>query len=322
MGSEPPTATSPQVRPLVGRERAEEAVQALLGNEGGRLLTLTGPGGVGKTSLARRVAATVARQYPEGVVFVDLAPLRDPELVTACIAQALGLTEQGTRPLLSTLVDHLYDRRVLLLLDNFEQVLSAAELVAELCGSCPRLKVLVTSRMPLRLLDEQVYPVAPLALPEPRDGLEPDVLSTCPCSGLVPPACTGATARFRPHEGQRGGGLVPLRPSRWPASGHRAGGRQSGGADAGCSPGPPGCLAQRAERGPRDLPARQRTMRDVIAWSYGLLTEETQAVFRRLAIFARHCPLTAVAYVCDAPPDAAPGDTDMSAPRTRSCSTY
>src|SRR5215212_4656104 len=160
--------------PLVGREQEIAAVAALLAQPTIRLLTLTGPGGTGKTRLALAVAEQVAPVFPDGVVFVSLAPLADPVLVGSAIAERLGVRERAEQPLRDALVTHLAGKRLLLLLDNCEHVLPAAKLVAELLGACSALRVLATSRAALHLSGEHLYPVPPLALPDagPRLPLE------------------------------------------------------------------------------------------------------------------------------------------------------
>src|SRR5262249_48971018 len=131
-----------------------------------RLVTLTGPGGTGKTSLGLHVAAELIDRFPDGVFFVALAPIADPDLVPAVIALALGVRDVGARPALDSVKDYLRPRRLLLLLDNFEQILPAAPIVSELLGASPGLKVFVTSRAPLELRGEHERPVPPLALPD------------------------------------------------------------------------------------------------------------------------------------------------------------
>ena len=152
--------------PLIAREREEAALVHLLQRDAVRLLTLTGPGGVGKTRLALQVARTAADAFPDGVVFVSLASIPEPELVALAIAQALGLQESGHQRALQVLTTVLRDRHLLLVLDNCEHLLGAAGQVLEVLGSCPQMKVLATSRARWGMRGEQVFPLAPLPLPD------------------------------------------------------------------------------------------------------------------------------------------------------------
>jgi predicted ATPase/DNA-binding CsgD family transcriptional regulator len=299
----PAVAPDPQAalpRPptrLVGREREVAALRALLADEGERLVTLTGPGGVGKTRLAVAVAASVAACFPDGARFVGLAAVSDPALVAPTVAQALGVREAGEAPLPERLAAALREERLLLVMDNVEQVVEAAPLVADLLAACPGLGVLATSRVRLRLSGEREYPVPPLALPAPAAAGSADAVAGAAAVRLfvergraVRPdfALTEANAHAVAEVCRRLDGLplaLELAAARVKVL-------------------PPPALLARLGRalplltgGGRDLPARQRTMRDAVAWSHDLLAAKERALFRRLSVFVGGCTLEAAEAV-------------------------
>jgi predicted ATPase/transcriptional regulator with XRE-family HTH domain len=285
--------------PLIGREAEVAQVTALLEPSGAavRLLTLIGPGGVGKTRLALAVAAALADDYADGVVFVELAPLRDPRLVPATIARSLGLHESGGRSARELLLAAVRGQQLLLVLDNFEHVLDAAPLLTELLADCPGLRLLVTSRAALRLRGEQRLVVPPLAAPA-DDVATLDAATTSPAvrlfieraqavvPGFVLDPSNAATvaAICRRLDG------LPLAIELAAARAELLG---------------PAALLRRLERrlplltrGVADLPERQQTLRATLAWSHDLLGSSEQLLFRRLAVFAGGWSLEAAEAVC------------------------
>jgi predicted ATPase/class 3 adenylate cyclase len=275
-----------QLTTLVGREAEIAHVSAMIEREGARLVTLTGPGGTGKTRLALAVAAEALDAFPDGVWFVDLAPLTNPALVLPGIASVLGVRETGGQALLRTVEAFLASKRLLLVLDNLEQVLDAAPQLGELLAACPQLSMLVTSREPLQLRAEQQVPVAPLAVPPLELVLPLADLARVPAIDLFVQRARAIVPDFALTEDnapaiaaicQRLDGL-PLAIEL---------------AAAWVRFLPPQALLERLERslpvltgGPRDAPARQRTLRDAIAWSHALLEGDEPILFRRLAVFS------------------------------------
>jgi predicted ATPase len=267
---------------FIGREREVEEIRDLLAEV--RLLTLTGPGGTGKTRLALRAAADQVERVEDGVFLADLSAVTDLELVPSTIAAALGVRHDPGTDLLDTLAGHLRERSVLLVLDNVEQVVEAAPMVDRLLNAAPRLRVLATSRVPLHLSGEHEYLVRPLPLPDP-DRPELEAVSTCESVRLFVERAAAVRRGFQVDEDNAGSvAEITRRLDGLPLAIELAASR--------IKMLSPQALLERLERrlplltgGPRDLPERQRTLRGAIEWSHDLLEPDEQRLFARLAVF-------------------------------------
>jgi predicted ATPase len=286
---------------FIGREPEIAAVTELLLRSDVHVVTLTGPGGIGKTRMGLQVASGVASNFPSGVCFVPLSSIGDPALIPPVVAQALGMHETGHPVTMQTLKEYLQDVRtpLLLLFDNFEHVLSASPAVAELLTVSPHLKVLVTSRSPLHIYGEREFPVPPLGLPNLQSlQLLPD-LAKNPAVALFVQRATAVKPNFElTEENAEAIANICTRLDGLPLAIELAAARVKLLS--------PGAMQTRLESrlqlltgGAKDLPARQQTLRGAIDWSYDLLTEAEQKLFRRVSMFQGGCTLEGVEAVCN-----------------------
>jgi predicted ATPase/class 3 adenylate cyclase len=288
-----------QPTPFIGREQELTVIGALLLRKEVHLVTLTGPGGIGKTRLALQVVAELSENFAEGTWFVSLAPLSDPDLVIPTISQALGLPEAREQSPLEQVKHALKEKQTLLLLDNFEQVGAAALAVADLLAFCPRLKVLVTSREGLHVRAEHAYAVPPLQLPEPKH--LPDLVALCQYEAVALFIERAQTIKSDFQVSNTNAPAVAdicVRLDGLPLAIELAAARIR------LFP-PQALLTRLGQRLPllvssaRDVPARQQTLRQTIQWSYDLLTTAEQRLFRRLAVFVGGCAFQAIENVAE-----------------------
>ncbi len=287
-----------QLTTFIGREREVNAVRTILQRPEVRLVTLTGTGGVGKSRLGLKIAAELLDDFADGVYFVSLASISDPDLVIPTIAETLGIREVGDRILRDLLKAYLHDKSMLLLLDNFEQVLIASVQVADLLAACPYLKVIVTSRAVLHVQGEQESPVPPLTVPDPKYKLDLKTLSQYESVALFLLRAQAALPDFQMNETNAAIiAKVCMQLEGLPLAIELAAAR--------IKLLPPQALLTRLEHrlhvltgGARGVPARQQTLRDTIAWSYHLLDKQEQRLFRRISVFVGGCTLDAVETVC------------------------
>jgi predicted ATPase/class 3 adenylate cyclase len=279
---------------FIGREKEVAAVMRLLRREDVRLVTLTGPGGTGKTRLALQVVAELSDLFADGISFVDLAPVNDPALVIVAIVQSLGFREVGGQPPLERLRDELLGKHMLLLLDNFEQVVSTAVHVADLLATCAQLKVLVTSRVVMHIQAEHEFFVPPLSLPDPNQMPDLAALSQYESVALF----LRRAQRARPDFGVTNANAsavaeICVRLDGLPLAIELAAARMK-------LLSPEALLARLDQplhvltSGPRDVVERQQTLRNTIEWSYQLLDAKAQQLFRRLSVFVGGCRLSAI----------------------------
>jgi predicted ATPase/class 3 adenylate cyclase/Tfp pilus assembly protein PilF len=288
-----------QPTPLVGREKEASEVCDLVRGDETRLLTLTGPGGTGKTRLALQAAADLLEDFPDGTFFAPLATLTEAELFLPAVAETLGVRETGDQQLVESLKDYLSKRKLLLLLDNFEQILGAAPAVKELLAAAPGLKMLATSRAPLGLYGEHEFPVPPLTLPDFKRPPPLERLTQYEAVGLFVERAQAVKPDFTiTNESAPAVAEICVRLDGLPLAIELAAAR--------IKMLPPKAMLQRLTSrlklltgGARDLPERQRTLRATIEWSYALLDEGEQLLFARLAVFSGGRTLEAIEAICD-----------------------
>jgi predicted ATPase/DNA-binding winged helix-turn-helix (wHTH) protein len=301
-----PTNLPVQLAGFVGREKEVAALKELLLRQDVRLATVTGPGGIGKTRLSVQVANGLVECFPGGIHFVPLSLLSDPRLIASAIVQTLGIREAGSQSPLELLKENLQNSLrapMLLLLDNFEHLIQAAPIAAELLALSANLKILVTSRAGLHIYGEHEFPLPPLALPDSRSAQSVEALSDCAAIALFSQRAVAAKPDFvLTQENAPAVIEICVRLDGLPLAIELAAARVK-------VLSPTSMLARLTSRlqlltgGARDLPRRQQTLRAAMDWSYDLLTTAEQRLFRRLSVFVGGCNLEGVEAVCDTKSD-------------------